>query len=693
MEFLLELLVEELPVSHSRTALEQLGTKFKEELCSARVEVKDLKTYGTPRRLIVTADLSAGQPDTSSVVTGPPRAAGYDADGKPTKAALGFARGHNLTEADLQIVKTPKGEYLGFKKVSKGRPTEAILAEIVPRILGSLTFPKMMKWGASPMKFSRPVHGLLCVFDGKTVDCSFAGHKAGTATIGHRIISPVAVEARTFAEYKDRLAANGVIIDQRERRDMVIRQTEGYLAEHKAKVHPDEELLDKLIMSVEHPQVIFGGFPEEYLVLPIEVLSTSMREGQELFSVVRDKKQLPLFIGVADSNADSRGLIRAGNERVLKARLADARFFWEQDRKTPLAKRAPGLKDVVFQEKLGTYEDKVQRMKKIAAYLCDKIDAAKIKNDAVEAAGLSKVDLLTDMVREFPGLQGRMGGLYAKLEGFPAAVWQAVYDQYKPVGLDDDPPSSTSGAVVALADKMDSIVGAMGVGVEVKGSSDPFGLRRQTQGVCKIIFERKLEFSFNRLVAKIVTIYGDKLVLGKNEIEALCVEFFEGRLRFMLERMGYRYDLVSAAIGPGIEHINKALLRVKALDSLKSSSQFEAFILMAKRVKNILKGQTPGKVNPDLFTEKEERELYSTFAILRDNVEPMIEKGDFGRAQNMIFKLQPVLNTFFEKVMVMAEDKKTRQNRLGLLNAIDSLLSRIADYSQVVVEGEKGQNV
>lgn len=689
MEFLLELLVEELPVSHSRAAMEQLETKFKDELASARIEVGSLMVYATPRRLIVAADLAAGQPDNESVVTGPPRSAAYDAEGKPNKAALGFARAHGVAETALEIVPTPKGEYIGVRKVVKGKPSSEILAVIVPRILGSLAFPKTMHWGTGSIRFSRPVHGLLCIFDGRIVDCSFAGLKASAATVGHRISHPSEIEVRSFAEYREKLAAAGVLVDPGTRREMILSRTEELLAEQKAKIHSDEELLDHLTMGVEYPLVIFGSFPEDYLNLPLEVLSTAMREGLNVFSVVRDKKQLPFFIGVADATSDPKGLIRAGNERVLKARLADARFFWEQDRKVPLAKRAPGLKNVVFQDMLGSYEDKVQRLKKITVYVCDKIDAAGLKKDMIEAAGLCKVDLLTEMVREFPSLQGRMGGLYARLEGRSATIWQAVYEQYRPVGLDDESPASVGGAVLSLSDKLDSIVGGLGVGLEVKGSSDPFGLRRQAQGVCKVIFDRKLRFSFFRLVAKMISVYGDKLTVGKDGVEKTCGEFFEGRIRFMLEKDGYRYDLVSAALGPGIDRIYDSLLRVRALDALKSSPQFEPFILMAKRVKNILKGQTTGKVNPDLLVEKEERELYSTFVIVRDNVEPMIEHGDFVKAQNMVFKLQPLLNTFFEKILVMAEDKKLRQNRLGLLKAIDGLLGRLADYSQVVVEGEK----
>ncbi|HOW85277.1 MAG TPA: glycine--tRNA ligase subunit beta [Candidatus Aminicenantes bacterium] len=689
MEFLLELLTEELPASHIRSAREQLESGFRRELDEARIEVRSLRTLATPRRLIVTGDLAEGQEDREEIVTGPPLAIAKAPDGSLTPAGKGFARSQGVDESLLGPVRTPKGEYLGFTRRAKGTPTAEILAAAVPRVLGSLAFPKLMRWAESPLRFSRPIHGLLCVFGGAPVAASFAGFQAGDETVGHRIAAPGRIKAADFASYRQALAQSSVIIDPEERRRMILDQIEAALAPVKARVYPDPGLLDDLTLNVECPLVIFGAFPESFLSLPLEVLSTAMREGQKLFSVVRDKKQLPYFLGVADAPADAKGLIRRGNERVLRARLEDARFFWDQDRKVPLADRAEGLESVLFQEKLGTYEDKTQRLKKIVGYLCDRLGAAGEREAAVEAASLCKADLLTEMVKEFSGLQGRMGGLYAKAEGLPPAVHQAIYEHYQPVGLDDASPSTTAGALLSIADKMDSIVGGIGVGLQVSGSSDPFGLRRNAHGVCKVVLDRKLRFSFPLFLDRILAVYGDRLTLARPEVKAACLDFFAGRLRFILEKKGWRYDLVNAALGPGIDQILDVQARVEALDALKSSPQFEPFILMVKRINNILKGLPAAKVNADLFVEKEERELASTLSIVGSNAQPMIARGDFARAQGIIFKLQPVLNTFFEKVLVMAEDKKIRQNRLGLLQSISKMLLGIADYSQVVVEGER----
>lgn len=689
MEFLLELLTEELPASHILSALEQLDGRFRQELEAARVGVSDLKTLATPRRLVVVGNFALGQEDREAVVTGPPKSVGIGPDGSFTQAAKGFARSQGISESALEVVRTPKGEYLGFKKKSTGAPTREILAEAVPRILGSLAFPKTMRWGSSPFRFSRPIHNLLCLFDGKPLDLVFEGLKANDSTVGHRILSPHKFRVGSFAEYKALLAENQVIVDPAERRAIILAEIEDKLAPLKAEVHPDPDLLEELIDNVEHPLVVFGSFPESFLSLPMEVLSTAMRKHQKFFSVLRDKKQLPYFLGVADAREDAKGLIRSGNERVLKARLEDARFFWGEDRKVSLADRAAGLRSVVFQEKLGSYEDKAQRLKKIASYLCDKLEAAKVKKDVTEAAGLCKADLLTEMVKEFPSLQGKMGGLYAREEGYPVGVHEAIYEHYLPAGLEDDSPSSLPGAVLSLADKLDSIVGVVGVGVEVSGSSDPFGLRRNALGVCKVILDRELRFSFPLLVDKVLATYGDRLTVKRDSVKRYVLEFFAGRLRFILEKQGFRYDLVGAALGPGIQQVHDVLLRVRALDSLKASPQFEPFILMAKRTNNILRDQSAPKLNPDLFVEKEERDLFSAFSIIEHNASPMIAAGDFGRAQTIIFKLQPVLNAFFDGVLVMAEEKKLRQNRLALLQAINRMLSGMADYSQVVVEGER----
>jgi glycyl-tRNA synthetase beta chain len=689
MEFLLEINVEEMPSSHVRTALDDLKERLGRELAAAKIAVSSLSAWSTCRRLILIGDFAESQAVREGLVTGPPKSAAYAPDGSPTPAALGFARSKGIDVAQLEVVTTERGEYVGFRTVQQGKPTAEILAKAVPLAITSLSFPKMMRWGTGTLKFSRPVRNILCVFGGHSVRFEIDGLISGDTTTGHKIRDPRPIRAASIEDYKSALRDALVIVDPDERRRMILDQIAALLAPLGAALYPDAGLLRKLANDVEYPFVFLGSFPEDYLTLPIEILSTAMREGLKVFSVVRDGRQLPYFLGVADTRADAKDFIRKGNERVLKARLEDARFFWNQDIKTSLKKRAPALKHVLFQEKLGSYDDKAQRLKKIAAYLAKRNEGEKIAKDLGLAAELCKTDLVTDMVREFPSLQGKVGGLYARAEGLPDTVASAIYEHYLPQSLEDESPATLAGALLSIADKLDSIIGVVGVGIQTTGSSDPFGLRRNAQGVCKIVIDRKLGFSFPRLVDKVIAVYGDRLKRPKAEILDYVRDFFLGRLKYLHERRDIRYDLIGAGLGAGLENIYHVHLRIKALDALKASPQFEPFILMAKRVNNILAGQPACALNADLLVEKEERDLYSAFGIVKENVGPLISHGDFAQAQKIVFRLQPALNVFFEKVLVMAKEAPVRKNRLALLQAIRKILLQMADYSQVVVEGEK----
>lgn len=688
MEFLLEIMTEEMPASHLRSALSQLREKFTEQFKIARVGVHSLKTLGTCRRLVVLADIEANQPDEEELITGPPKQVAIQADGQYSSAALGFAKSQGVAVDSLEVVKTSKGEYLGFKRLKKGKSTEEILTEIFPDILRSLSFPRSMRWAEKNFRFSRPIKNLLCLFNSRVVGLEFEGLKSGNLTYGHFIHSPNKLKVRNFEEYYQLLKENSVLVDQEERRRSILQQFQAKLAELKAEVYSDEGLLERLLWNIECPLVIMGNFPQRFLELPIEVLSTAMREGQKLFSVVKGKKQLPYFLGLADAPADPKNFIASGNERVLKARLEDARFFWENDLRVPLAERASKLDRVLFHEKLGSYGDKQERLKKLVSYLTDRLEFRGQKKDLVAAAGLCKADLLTEMVREFPELQGKMGGLYAREQGCSETVCQAIYEHYLPAGLDDPVPVSTAGAILSIADKIDTIVGVFGTGANISGSSDPFGLRRNTLGICKIILEKKFHLSLYRLLDKAISLIGDKLTVSASQLKKTCLEFFESRVWFIFEKQGYRYDLIKAALGPGFEYLEEMEARLKALNELRHSKNFEPFILMVKRVKNILKESPRVRLNSTWLKEKEEKELYSALKIIKKNVENMLSRGEFAAAQKMIFRLQPPLNNFFDRVLVMAEDKKIRNNRLALLAQILDLTENLADYSQIVIESE-----
>ena len=691
-EFLLEVITEEMPPIHVKGALAQLEDRLAEGLLASKlVNEKDsfgkIRCYGTCRRLILHGSLVEKQQNKQVTIVGPPRSVAFSDDGTAKPGAIGFAKSQGVSLGELDIIKTGKGDYVGIHKIEAGKPTPDILEQILPNIIGSLTFPKMMRWNDSSFRFSRPIKSILCLFDRKLLRFTINGVPTNNYTTGHKIYSPKKLKVETFVEYRALLKQNGVFIDPEERRVQILKQAEKKLARLEAKLHPDDQLLGKLTYDVEHPYVFVGSFPREYLKLPLEVLSTAMREGQRLFSVLKGKKQLPNFLGVADAYKDPKFLIRNGNERVLKARLEDAKFFWEQDVKSSLKEKSKSLDQIIFQERLGSYHDKTDRLKKTVAYLADRLELQEDKNAAVGAAELCKADLMTDMVREFPSLQGKMGGLYAREEGHAIPVWKAIYEHYQPVSLDDSSPSLLTGAILSIADKLDTIVGATGVGVEVSGSKDPFGLRRNAQGVCKIILEKRLSFSFPRLLDKVIKTVKDKLVRDKEDVKSYVLGFFKSRLQHIFESQGYRYDLVKAALAPGLDNIYHSYLRLKALDSLKDSPQFGPMIMIAKRVNNILRDQSQHKVNEELLLEKQERELHTTFTIIRDNILPLIAVGDFAKAQRMIFRMRSSINDFFDHVLVMAEDKKLQRNRLALLQEISRLLSQIADYSLVVIEG------
>ncbi len=687
MEFVLEIICEEMPTSHLQEAIFQLKTKFTEELKKANLGLSTLKVFATCRRLVVVGDVAPFQEDREETILGPPKSVAFLQDGRLSPAAEGFAKAKGISADSLEIIKTEKGEYLGFKKVAKGKRAQEILAELIPKIILSLSFPKMMRWGEISFKFSRPLRNIFCILGREHLSFSCEGLSSSDSTYGHKIHSFQRLKPKSCEEYISLLKENKVVIDPEERRKIILEQVEKVLSRLEARLYHDEDLLNKIVFDVEMPFVFMGEFPEKYLSLPLEVLSVAMREGQSLFSVVKGKRQLPYFVGVADAPDDPKGLIRKGNERVLKARLEDAKFFWENDLKVSLKERAKSLDSIIYEERLGTYKDKVERLKKLVYYLADQLEARELKQELLEATELAKADLLTEMVREFPLLQGKIGGLYAAAQGYSAQVWKAIYEHYQPLGSEDKIPSSLAGVILSLADKVDTIVGATGIGVKVTGSKDPFGLRRSAHGVCRMAIEKKLRFSLPKVIERAIRLYGEKLLQPKDEVKNSCLEFFSNRLYHLLENNGFRYDLIKASLAIGLESIYDSYLRIQALDNLRKSQQFTTFIHVAKRVTNILRDHPLYKLNPDLLIEKEEKELYTCFNIIKENVNRMLLSGDFAKAQRMIFNLSPSIDKFFDGVLVMAEDRKIRRNRLALLQSIQSLFFKIADYSQIVPEG------
>jgi len=694
MEFILEINAEEMPLPHVKAALRQLKRNFEDELISQELVDKKnrpgkIETFGTCRRLIVYGDLIACQKNKEKIIIGPPKSVAFAPDGSPTSAVMGFARSQGVKVGSLEVVSNKKGEYIAVKKIQKGRSARDVLPQILPDIINSLSFPKMMRWGTNDFKFSRPIRYIYCILEGKPLFFRVNGISTIDFTTGHKLYFPAPIKVKSFQEYRRQLKKNKVLIEEKTRKARIKNLIEKKLEPLEAQCYHDEKLLDKLATDVEYPYVFMGTFPKKYLKLPIEILSTAMREGQNLLSVIKGKKQLPIFLGVTDACNDAKGFVSKGNERVLKARLEDACFFWEQDSKIPLKERAKNLRQIVFQESLGSYEDKSERIKKNALYLASKLDAGRKKQEVRQAAELCKADLLTEMVREFPSLQGKVGGIYARKEKYSLAVWKAIYEHYQPTTLDDSSPSSLIGAILAVCDKLDSIVGVIGLEIEISGSKDPFGLRRNAQGICSIVIAKRLDFPFPRLLDKVIKVYEDKLNKNRSELKEICLVFFKNRLEYIFSKQGFRYDLINAVLSSGVDNIYNTFLKLKALNSLKDNLKFKTLILTAKRVNNILRGQPKYRVNQDLLIEKEERELYTTYSIIRNNVRPLFSSGDFSKAQRIVLTIGSSIDNFFDNVLVMAEDKRVKRNRLALLQQVSELFSQIADYSEVVIEGEK----
>jgi len=686
-EFFLEIYTEEMPSSHVKEGLEQLKNLFEKFLKDNRIEFSEIKTYGTPRRLIVFIEkISKKQSEGKEQILGPPKSIAFDTKGKPTPAAEGFARTHGIRIKQLEVFQTEKGEYIGYVKKLKGKPTEGVLSQIIPEIIKSLSFPKSMRWGDQNIRFSRPIRNILCIMNGKLIEFELENLKSTDFTFGHKTYSPQKFNVNSFKKYNELLLKNFVIIDQEQRKSIILRNINEKLSNINAELKKDNDLLEKIVYSIEYPYVFIGSFPEKYLKLPLEVTSSALKEGQKLFSVIKEERQIPYFVGVADAPEDPKEYIKIGNERVLIARLEDAEFFWNEDRKKSMKERIKDLGKIIFHEKLGNYFEKKERIKSLVEFLVNKLKLLRIKSFALEAAELAKVDLTTEMVKEFPNLQGRIGGLYLKEEGYPEEVWLGVYEHYQPISPEDKSPITLTGALVSLADKVDSLVGVIGIGLEVTGSKDPFGLRRLAHGICKTIIDNSLSFSLFELVDKAVSLYENKISLPPEKIKNNVIEFLENRLKMFFQSLNYKYDLINASLDPGIDNIFHTFLRLEALNKIKDSKNFKSLIIASKRVNNIIQNQPKATLKVNLLKEKEEKELYDIYQIVKKEVLPLIKSGEFEKAHEVIVSLRPFIDNFFDKVLVMAEDKKLKENRLALLQEISMLFAHLADFSKITEE-------
>jgi glycyl-tRNA synthetase beta chain len=701
IELLFEIGAEEIPAGMLPRAVSELKTILEKHLTAENLmEGVTLETCGGPRRLTAVArGIIAKQADLEMVVTGPPKSVAYDNVGAPTRAAVSFAEKQGLGLHELQTVQTAKGEFIAAKVIKRGRSSFDLLFEILPRVIHDLPWPKTMTWtGLRGARFIRPIRWIVALLDGKPLKFSFGGVTAGDTTQGHRFLGQTQIRVADSADYEKKLRANGVIVRPEERREKITRELAALAKRGGYHVHEDTSLLEQVTYLNEYPTVIEGDFDSSFLELPDEILITVMRDHQKYFAVEKRSRELaPHFLAVINLAKDTKGLVRAGHERVLRARFADARFFWESDQKVKLAEILPKLQKVTYESRLGSYFDKVERVRSIASWLEEGwynlgLQQAHVA-DADRAAELAKCDLATEMVREFPELQGVVGGLYAKAQGESEEVADAVYDHYRPVGLDDPIPRNLTGCAVALADKLDSIVGCFSVGVVPTGSSDPYALRRAALGIVKIILEKKLYVSLSLYVGaagKALLAHAPKKQITEQQ-EKQVLEFLLERARFVLrEKSGYAYDEVNAVLRAGSDDLVDVEKRLKALKAIRKSKNFEPLAVSFKRIRRILeKANLNGEVHlvdQALFEKDAEKELYAAVRKAAGKVTEDKRAGRYQEALEEIASLRKAVDQFFVDVMVMAEDEAVRNNRLALLAELLREFTTIADFAELAGE-------
>jgi glycyl-tRNA synthetase beta chain len=686
-EYFFELLTEEIPAwmhdAAQATLLQQL-TKLTQDLGEPPDDRNPVIVNSTPRRIIFfLSRIPLRESDREEEVKGPPVKAAYDAEGKATQALNGFLKKNNATINDL----IPGGDYIRVKRTIKGRSAGEILQERVPQIIESLRWPKMMRWGKGEHSYIRPIHSVVSVLDGEHLPITIFDIASGTTTRGHRTLAPQPIELLSYNDYVTQLELARVVIDADRRRHVmaerarVLGQQAGGIPSIDASIWLQWQYL------TEYPGVVRAEFGKEYLSLPDEVLVTVMRVHQKQLPIRTAEGQLTSsFLAVLDNDADPDGNAAYGNSFVTNARFADAKFFYETDRKRTLESRLERLEHLQFQEKLGNYFDKSKRIERIAAAISD--DA-----DTLAAARLCKTDLPTEMVKEFTDLQGKIGGIYAREEGLPENTWQAIYDHYLPVNIDDALPRTRSGAVVSLADKIDTLAGFFRIGAKPTGSKDPFALRRAAQGIVQILLnrdKRTVKIGIDKLIDAALEAHGQPGNSATGQAKDDLLAFFAERVRTILEASayGFAYDEIAAAMEAGwASSLPDLVDRIAALKAMRTEPNFLSVLDSAKRIANITAGQeTATRVDPSKLESDVERRLAELVPLMNDQIDESIADRNYKRALETFAGIAPELETFFDEVMVMVEDEAVRRNRMALLRTVGNAVMKIADVTKIVVD-------
>lgn len=680
---LLEIGTEEVPAHVMPGILSQLKENAAKTFDELRIEYKNIKTLGTPRRsALLVEGLAEQQADLSKENRGPAVNIAFDADGNPTKAAQGFARGQGVKPEEL----VTKDGYVYAMVHEKGGQTADLLGETLKGLVDGLNFPNNMHWADLDYKFIRPLRWLVALYGQDVIDFEVANVKSGRTSRGHRFLSEGDFEIANAEDYVEACRKASIIVDQNERCEMIRQQIAEVAAANGGQAEVNEDLLEEVLYLVEYPTALCGKFDEKYLALPAEVVITPMRDHQRYFPVLKDGQLLPLFITIRNGGKEHLETVQHGNERVLRARLEDAQFFFDEDRKKTLEQHGEKLKTVVFQDGLGTIYDKALRLEVLAGYIADAIGAnEQDKKNAVRAAKLAKADLVTGMVTEFTELQGVMGREYALLDGETKAVAQAIDEHYMPRFAGDSQPASVAGRIVSLADKIDTIVGTFSRGLIPTGSQDPFALRRQALGIVNMLKEAQYHISISQLVAKAMELLKIADAGQQAKLQNDVADFMKLRLKNVLADAGIRYDVVDAVFVT-VDDIYGVFLRAQAIneavkqDMAKTIQAFVRTGNIARKAEDV-----QAAVEADLLAEQVEKDLCKAYEAAASKVEKEIAAQDYAGAIATLSQLAAPIDAFFDGVMVMDKDEKIKNNRLGLLKLVDNLVCQVADFSKIVL--------
>jgi len=689
-DLFIEIGTEEIPAEFLNKTLRDMEELIRKELTNSRIPFGAIRTLATPRRLAVAVSKVAEKQEEQVIEKlGPARRVSFDEQGNPTKAALGFAKGQGLEISELETIVTDKGEYICARKTIAGEETASLLPAMIPRFILSIPFQKSMRWSNLEIRFARPIHWIVALFGTDVVPFKLENLASGNMSFGHRFMSPKPFAVKSFRDYMSKARKKYVVVDQDERKKMIVAEIEKAAQSVSGKPLIDEELLEEVNYLVEFPSAVSGSFDESYLDLPKDVLTTTMMSHQKYFPVLDgDEKLMPYFITINNTVARDPSVVARGNEKVIRARLADAKFFFREDSKVPLDQHFEKLHKVVFHSQLGTSYEKVMHFRQLADFIAARVNqsdpslAAKVDR----AALLSKADLETQMVYEFPELQGIMGREYALIQGEDPVVARAVYEHYLPTSAGGELPQTDVGAILSIADKVDTIAGFFGIGQIPTGTADPYALRRQALGVINIILDKGWQLDLPGLLDKSISILADKFKKPAPEIRKDVIEFLRARFENQLISQGHPYDVVDAVLSAGLTDFGRSLRKINAMETFKSHIDFEPLAIAFKRVVNILKNFQGGAVDPAVFTSPEESALYDAYNEIRDKAISLIEKEDYEAALVELARLRKPVDAFFESVLVMDPDEKVRTNRLSMLSEISRMIYRIADFSRIVTE-------